>query len=284
MAILSPLDRQLLDQHQVQIAIDHDTQCGIIIFDNRRLTVSLLSRKREKGSDWKSFDLEENEMKETAGKVAVMLLKKEFLQSKPPEPLNFKINHVGIAFTSKHQFIKHALGKENTLGDFNALASYLNPFIPEEKPFELFNDDFSDDDDESSSSEKTPAQNTALLDSKSSNLFDDDLDGDNIAPKVQQPVLVPILLKKKEKNEEIELQIHDHSVTPLLGESKEKIPSDQEQPPSPTPVIEQKELESSTTLIKPQPSQASDEDNKGHVQTETETKSNKMLGLSLDSY
>ena len=127
-SIITSQDQQLLNKFHVQIEVDATSHCGIITIDKRRLAVTLLTCAAVKGSNWEPVELDDESMEETAKKVAVMLLKKDFLQGKQPEPLNFKINAKGIAKTSAKEFHKHedTNSKKNTRKDFDALDGYLN--------------------------------------------------------------------------------------------------------------------------------------------------------------
>lgn len=127
-SIITSQDQKLLNHFHVQIEVDAKSHYGIITINSRRLAVSLLTRAAVKGSTWEPVELDEESMEETAKKVAVMLLKKDFLQGKQSEALNFKINEKGIAKTSTKVFRKHedANSKKNTRKDFDALDNYLN--------------------------------------------------------------------------------------------------------------------------------------------------------------
>lgn len=263
MSLISPLDRQLLQQHHVEIDIDAKTQCGIITFDNRRLTVSLLTRKIGNDNHWKPMDLEEEQMKETAGKVAVMLLKKELLQSKAPEPLNFKINYAGIAFPAKYQFVKHddSVHKDHdTRKDYEGLRSYVNSFIREEVPF---SDDVYDVEPPSPKAQKEPS-----VEKKSSveedEFFDFDEDSQDLVSsetlsskvsermKVQQQVLDILTPKKERQKENIALHLQDLTASPQVEWKRKrarKVPLEQTQS-SPPPVADKEEKEG--THMQPQ--------------------------------
>jgi DNA repair exonuclease SbcCD ATPase subunit len=78
--LLKSDDLSLLNTYPVGIEIDSNTRSGIFIFNNRRFKVQILTRS---GDNWQTKQLEEEQMRNTAQKVAVMLLKKNLLQSVP---------------------------------------------------------------------------------------------------------------------------------------------------------------------------------------------------------
>lgn len=127
--LVSAADRQLLLNYNIQIDVDVGNKNGIIIYKDRRFKVSLLNRKSgEADAQWETLELKEEQLRETANKVAVMLLKKELLQTDQDEPLHLKINQPGITCLSDHdKLIKHEDAEEtkNTRPDYDALISYL---------------------------------------------------------------------------------------------------------------------------------------------------------------
>lgn len=146
--LVSPSDKKLLADYDVKVEIDAQQKCGYIIFDNRRLKVTLESQKG-KGSALKPVTLEAEQMTETANKVAVMLLKKEYLQTVTQKPMNFLINATVIAFRSEKQFLKHEDSDKpefNTRQDYDDLAKYVNNYLPKEEVAE--EDLFASDTDE----------------------------------------------------------------------------------------------------------------------------------------
>src|SRR4029077_15706512 len=126
--LILPADQTLLNQHQVQIEIDTVDKCGVIIFKDHRYKVTLLIRSvGEEDADWESKDLETEQMKQTASKVAVILLKKELLQTQQATILDLQIHKPGITNLTNKQLIKHEdtdLTK-NTRPDYDALMQYL---------------------------------------------------------------------------------------------------------------------------------------------------------------
>lgn len=127
--LISESDRTLLTQHQVNIELDQEGKFGIIVLPNRRLKVSLLTKAVQEGSDWKAMALKTEQLKDTASKIAVMLLKKELIANQPPETrLSFKINHEGITRLTDNHLVKHedAEEKKNTRADYDALTTYLS--------------------------------------------------------------------------------------------------------------------------------------------------------------
>ena len=133
--LVSPSDKKLLADYGVQVEVDVQQKCGFIIFDNRRFKVTLESRKNEKGSAFKPVTLEAEQMKETANKVAVMLLKKEYLQIVNQKPMKFLINATVIAFRSEKEFRKHEDEdvRSDTRLDYDDLAKYVNKYLPKEE-------------------------------------------------------------------------------------------------------------------------------------------------------
>jgi hypothetical protein len=126
--LISESDRTLLAQHQVRIELDDEQKFGMIVLPNRRLKVSLLKGVQE-GADGKAMTLNAEQLKETAAKIAVMLLKKELIAANPPQEtrLNFKINQEGITRLTDNFLFKHEDQdeKKNTRADYNALTIYL---------------------------------------------------------------------------------------------------------------------------------------------------------------
>lgn len=136
--LLSAADAQLLNHYQVQIEIDAATGYGLIILQNRRLKVSILNNQpAEQGNPhWQAMPLGEHQMRDTAGKVAVMLLKKQLLQGEQAQPLNFTIDQPGIKRLADQKQFTHEdpVPEKNTRNDFNALVAYLNKKEVKEEP------------------------------------------------------------------------------------------------------------------------------------------------------
>ncbi len=139
--LLSAADVNLLNDHHVQIEIDVDTGYGLIILQNRRLKVSILNSQPADPAlpQWQAIQLGEHQMRETAGKVAVMLLKKELLQGEQAQPLNFSIDQPGITRLADQMQIAHEdpVEEKNTRPDFNALIAYLNKKEIKEEPDDI---------------------------------------------------------------------------------------------------------------------------------------------------
>jgi hypothetical protein len=127
--LISSADRCLLDQYQVKIEVDAVNACGIIIFQGRHFKVTLLTRPSGKDdAEWQIQELEENQMKETASKVAVMLLKKELLQEQKAQPLEVQIHAQGFANLSDNKLMtshKDNDAKKDTRKDYQDLMKYL---------------------------------------------------------------------------------------------------------------------------------------------------------------
>jgi hypothetical protein len=122
--LVSATDIQLLNDNKVEVIVED--KCGIIIHEGRRFKVNILNRTALDAS-WQSLELKEEQMKATARKVAVILLKKELIQIKQEEPLKFKINQPGITCLPDHTLIQHEndITEKNTRGDYDSLVSYL---------------------------------------------------------------------------------------------------------------------------------------------------------------
>ncbi len=131
---LTQIDHHLLTTHHVEIEIDQVNPAapvGVIIFNQRRFKVSILNQPGAGGV----IAPTEEQMKVTASKVAVMLLKKELLQQQPQaEPLDLKINRQGMTLQNDpHHPIQHtdADDSKNTQPDYDALANYLTAPLPQ---------------------------------------------------------------------------------------------------------------------------------------------------------
>lgn len=127
---ISSVDQTLLNQYQVKVEVDANDASGVIIFQDRRFKVNLVTRPSGKNdADWQTKKLEENQMKETASKVAVMLLKKELLQGgKQEQPLRLQIHAPGFTNLNNKSLI--ATHKDNdpqkdTNKDYTDLMHYL---------------------------------------------------------------------------------------------------------------------------------------------------------------
>lgn len=141
---ISPADQALLASHHVQI--DIQDKCGLMTIQGRKYTVKLLSaasEAKDQPTTYQSVELSKEQMRNTASKVAVILLKKELLQSASPNSLtSFKIDEKGIKKTddSKNEkvFTHGDYQKEkNTRSDYYALMNYLSPSPEETEQEEL---------------------------------------------------------------------------------------------------------------------------------------------------
>ncbi len=135
--LISATDLALITQHQVTIEIDVADASGIIMIQERRFKVTLLTRPS--GTDdaaWQTKQLEKNQMQATASKVAVMLLKKELLQGQQSQPLNIQIDASGFNNLSNNTLIATHENDEiqkNTKQDYNDLMQYLDNNINDEE-------------------------------------------------------------------------------------------------------------------------------------------------------
>jgi hypothetical protein len=139
--LVSATDIQLLNDNKIEVIVED--KCGIIIHEGRRFKVNILNRTALDAS-WQSMELNEEQMKATARKVAVILLKKELIQKKQEEqPLKFKINQPGITCLPDHTLIQHEndITEKNTRGDYDSLVSYLKI----EQNAAVLDDDLDDD-------------------------------------------------------------------------------------------------------------------------------------------
>lgn len=144
---LTRADQDLLIQRNVHIEIDQTNPAsptGVIIFDQRRFKVSVLNQPRV----GEVIATTEEQMRITASKVAVMLLKKDLLQQQPQaQLLDLKINRQGMTLQNDHnRLIQHTDADENknTQPDYDALADYLTAPLPQpnaeiEEPEEAVN-------------------------------------------------------------------------------------------------------------------------------------------------
>ena len=109
---------------QIQIDIDEQDQCGLIRYQNSCFKVTLFARSiGTSEADWKSKKLEKEQMRETAYKVAIMLLKKELLE----QQLNVNIDQQGFTNLSTRTLTPHEDSDENkdTRENYKDLMAYL---------------------------------------------------------------------------------------------------------------------------------------------------------------
>lgn len=127
--LISVADRQLLQAHHVSIEIDEKDHCGVIIFNDRRLKVTFLTRPSGKNIDWESKQLEDDQMKKTASKVAAMMLKKkdELLKTQEEQSIGLTIHQKGFTDLNTEELIAHedVNQQKNTRPDYDALMEYL---------------------------------------------------------------------------------------------------------------------------------------------------------------
>ena len=122
--LLKSDDLSLLNTYPVGIEIDSNTRSGIFIFNNRRFKVQILTRS---GDNWQTKQLEEEQMRNTAQKVAVMLLKKNLLQSVPQASrLNIRINREGFK-SGNEEMLGHDDSNQtkDTRADYDQIVNYL---------------------------------------------------------------------------------------------------------------------------------------------------------------
>ncbi len=123
LTLVSQNEQQLLNTHQIQVQIDVTSKCGVIIFGQRQLKVKLLSQIS--ANEWQPVTLQEQQLKETASKVALMLIKKELLNNQHNYS-KFEILDSGILVRDQHKVISHdEQGSKNTRADYDTLMAYL---------------------------------------------------------------------------------------------------------------------------------------------------------------
>lgn len=129
MPFITKTDHKLLRDHNVQIDVDAKDKCGLISIHDQHYKITLLTLTNGDAPTWQTKQLDKEHMKNTAKKVAVMLLKKELLQQSTTGALaECRIHDNGITTYSPDQTtIKH-YNKDrtkNTRQDYDALMNYL---------------------------------------------------------------------------------------------------------------------------------------------------------------
>lgn len=128
MNLTSSLEKRVLTEHHIQIELNHEKTCGIIVANGQRFKVTV---------DNHSSYLPETKLSEITSKIAIILLKKNLVSSlqKPRapsiSPWTYKITQAGIY--DQHRLTPHEANEptQNTRHDYDETVTYLtSPFVP----------------------------------------------------------------------------------------------------------------------------------------------------------
>lgn len=129
--LISNADRNLLKAHDVKIDVNAGDHCGLITIQGQQYKVTLLTLAKGDEPTWETKKLDKTHMKNTAKKIAVILLKKELLQATVQS--EFSIHNKGITtYTQDNEITVKHYNKDrnkNTRPDYDALMQYLSPCV-----------------------------------------------------------------------------------------------------------------------------------------------------------